>query len=398
MDLLGQELNNKKKMATSKKIVLVSLIVCIVLLVLILVLMFLMRSNQTKSLTLIINGEDIQISNNILISDDNGIAYISLEQLSELIGYEYLRGGYLEYIEDDTKCYLESTNQIIGFEANSSKIYKTSSNSKTDYQYYELKNNIIKNNEILYISLEDLNVGCNVVYSFSEQENRITIDTIDNKSKYYETQLSEKSMTMASDSFNNGKALSYGMIVVSNNNGKLGVINFDYQTIIGNKYTTMEFDEFSKNFIVSDENRYGVISKEGRVLVELKYENIEIINYSPLLYKVKQNNKYGMLDENGNAIINTEYDGLGSNNYRNNLDLIIQDIDNNKQDGIIVNKNGKYGIMNIKTGETILDCTLDRIYYKTSENNKITYYVQVQNSEITLEEYIKYANTTVVNL
>lgn len=398
MDLLGQELNNKKKMPTSKKIVLVSLIVCIVLLVLILVFMFLMSSNQTKPLTLIINGQNIQISNNILISDDNQITYISLKQLSKLIGYEYLRGGYLEYIEDDTKCYLESTNQIIGFEANSNKIYKTSSNSKTDYQYYELKNNIIKNNEILYISLEDLNVGCNVVYSFSKQENRITIDTIDNKSKYYETQLSEKSMTIASDSFNNEKALSYGMIVVSNNNGKLGVINFDYQTIIGNKYTTMEFDEFSKNFIVSDENRYGVISKEGRVLVELKYEDIEIINYSPLLYKVKQDNKYGMLNENGNVIINTEYDGLGSNNYRNNLDLIIQDIDNNKQDGIIVNKNGKYGIMNIKTGETILDCTLDRIYYKASENDKITYYVQVQNSEITLEEYIKYANTTIVNL
>lgn len=398
MDLLGQELNNKNKMPTSKKIVLVSLIVCIVLLVLILVLMFLMSNNQTKPLTLVINGQNIQISNNILISDDNQITYISLKQLSKLIGYEYLRGGYLEYIEDDTKCYLESTNQIIGFEANSNKIYKTSSNSKTDYQYYELKNNIIKNNEVLYISIEDLNVGCNVVYSFSKQENRITIEAIDNKSKYYETQLSEKSMAIASDSFNNGKALSYGMIVVSNNNGKLGVINFDYQTIIGNKYTTMEFDEFSKNFIVSDENRYGVISKEGRVLVELKYEDVEIINYSPLLYKVKQNNKYGMLDENGNVIINTEYDGLGSNNYRNNLDLIIQDIDNNKQDGIIVNKNGKYGIINIKTGETILDCTLDRIYYKTSENNKITYYVQVQNSEITLEEYIKYANTTVVNL
>lgn len=398
MDLLGQELNNKKKMPTSKKIVLVSLIVCIVLLVLILVFMFLMSSNQTKPLTLVIDGQNIQISNNILISDDNQITYISLKQLSKLIGYEYLRGGYLEYIEDDTKCYLESTNQIIGFEANSNKIYKTSSNSKTDYQYYELKNNIIKNDEVLYISIEDLNVGCNVVFSFSKQENRITIDTIDNKSKYYETQLSEKSMAITSDSFNNGKALSYGMIVVSNNNGKLGVINFDYQTIIGNKYTTMEFDEFSKNFIVSDENRYGVISKEGRVLVELKYEDIEIINYSPLLYKVKQNNKYGMLGENGNVIINTEYDGLGSNNYRNNLDLIIQDIDNNKQDGIIVNKNGKYGIMNIKTGETILDCILDRIYYETSENNKITYYVQVQNSEMTLEEYMKYANTTVVNL
>lgn len=396
MDLLGQDLNNKKQMPNSKKIVLISLILCIVLLILVLVALVLMQGNQTKPLSLIIDNNNVQINDNTIITNENGISYISLQQISESIGYEYVRGEYLQYGENDNKCYLENQNQIIGFETNSNEIYKTSSTSNTDYQYYELKNNIIKNNEILYIALEDLNVACNVLYSFSEQDNAITIKTIDNLSEYYKTQLTDNSMKYAIDeNFNNQKVLSYGMIIVSNNVGKVGVVDVSYKTIISNRYTTMEFDEFSQNFIVSDENKYGIVSKDGSVLVDLRYEDIEIINYSPLLYKVKQNNKYGMLDEEGRVIINSEYDGLGLANYTSTTDLLIKGIDGNEQNGIIVYKDGKYGIIDIETGEIILDCTVDRIYYN-EEND--AYYVQAQNSEVSLEEYIRYANTTVVNL
>ncbi len=393
MDLLQQEINKNKdkKISTSKKIVLVSLILCIVLLVLILLVMFLMSGEQTKNLSLTVNGSNIQITSNMFITDENGITYISLGQLSDLIGYNYLRGGYLEYIEDSTKCYLYNINQIIGFETNSDLIYKTSENSNLDYQYYKLKNKIISNNQVLYISLEDLSVGCNVIYSYSKDKNAIIIETTDNYIKNFNNSSIKLSID---DNFNNKKAISYGMLIVSNDNQKLGIVDLNFNTVIGAKYSSIEFDEYTQNFIISDDGKYGVISTE-KLLIEPKYQELSIINYSPLLYKVKLNNKYGILDENGDIVINNEYDQFGSNNnIENNFTLIIKDIGEKKQTGIIAIKNGKYGLINIETGNPIVDCKADTIYYNNEEN---TYYVQEDNKVFTLDEYINYLNTTVVN-
>ena len=392
MDLLGQELNKREKMPISKKIVLMSLILCIILLVIILIVMFLMSGQQTKALTLTIDGNNVQIANNLLITDENGITYISLEQISELIGYNYLRGGYLEYVENNQKCYLENTDQIIGFEANNNKIYKTYKNSNTDYQYYNLKNKIIINSETLYISLDDLNIGCNVIYSFISDENKIQIETINYKTELYKTMLSEKSLSIVNDNFNNTSIL-YNMIIVSDDNERVGVVDNNLKSIIGNKYSNIKFDEYTQNFIVSDENKYGVISKND-IIIDLRYQNIEIINYSPLLYKVKQNNKYGIINDKGNVIISVKYDEFGIKNNTNRNDLIIKNI-NNGNDGIIAKKDGKYGILDLKTGEEIIGFNMDKIYYVQEENN---YYVQAENKEYSLHDYMIYANTTVVNI
>ena len=115
------------------------------------------------------------------------------------------------------------------------------------------------------------------------------------------------------------------MFVVSNESGKLGVVDKDANIIIGHKYQTMQFDEYSQNFIVSNENNYGVISKNGEnTILELKYQDIRIINYSPLLYEVKLNNKMGVLDETGKAIANIVYDRIGTS--ESNSLLIIENI------------------------------------------------------------------------
>lgn len=395
MDLLGQE--TQKQQPKGKKIVLILLITSIILLMLVLVMIFALQGNKAKTLGLSIDGKDVQITEGMLISDENGVNYISLQQISTLIGYdEYLRGGYLEYIEDNTKCYLESENQIVGFEANSNKIYKTVQNSETDYEYYKLKNNIIQSNGILYIALEDLNVACNAIYTFSNDDYKIVINTSDDLLKKYNGTFTDKGLKI-SDEFNNKRAIAYNMFVVSNESGKLGVVNSNLDSIIGHKYTTMTFDEFSKNFIVSNEDKYGVISEKGEIIADLKYENIRIINYSPLLYEAKLNDKYGVLDETGKLIVNIEYDKLGFNEDSNLTEptLIIQNLDND-QDGIIVCKDGKYGIVNLKTGQTIINCDLEKIYSRTNSSGEKKYYVQLQNTEVDLDRYIEYINTTTV--
>lgn len=395
MDLLGNEPQKKQK-TNGQKIVLMLLITSIVLSIFILIMIFALQGNKTKTLGLTIDDKDVQITENMLISDENGVNYISLQQLSTSIGYNYLRGGYGEYAENETKCYLESQSQVIGFEADSNEIYKTTQNSETDYEYYSLNNKIIQSNGILYIALEDLTVGCNVVFTFSNEQYKIVINTPEHLSKGYVTSFTEKGLTIDTD-IQNKKAIVYNMVVVSNANGKLGVVDTKANTIIGQKYTTMNFDEFSQRFIVSNNNKYGIISKEGNIIAELKYENIRIINYYPLLYEVKLSNKVGVLDEKGNLIVNTAFDKLGFSENSNLTEptLIIDNLNNN-QDAMIVYNGGRYGLVSLTTGQMIVNCELEKIYSRTDNSGLKKYYVQLQNTEIELARYIQDINTTTV--
>lgn len=395
MDLLGQETQKKQK-TNGQKIVLMLLITSIILSIFVLVMIFALQGNKTKTLGLTIDNKPVQITEGMLISDENGVNYISLKQLSTSIGYNYLRGGYGEYAEDNTKCYLESEIQVIGFEANSNEIYKTTQNSETDYEYYKLNNKIIQSNGILYIALEDLSVGCNVIYSFSTEDNKILIFTTGHLSQNYVKTFAENGLTVNTDA-KNEKAIIYNMVVAANTTGKLGVLDTTLNTIIGHKYTTMEFDEFSQNFIVSNENKYGIISKEGNIIAELKYENIRIINYSPLLYEVKLNNKYGLLDKTGKLVVNIAYDKLGFSETTNSAEatLIVENLSSN-EDAIVVCNAGKYGLVSLTTGKVILNCDLEKIYSRTDDLGKKQYYVQIQNTEVSLARYIEYINTTTV--
>lgn len=398
MDLLGQD-TSKKEQPKGQKIVLMLLITSIVLLILIVVMIFALQGNKEKKLGLVIDNKNIEIGQDMLINDESGVNYISLKQLSKAIGYNYLRGGYGEYEENKNKCYLESLesgNQIIGFEADSNKIYKTTQNSETDYEYYNLKNKVIQYNDVLYIALDDLNVGCNVACSFSNETYKIIISTPEDLLKSYTTEFTQKGLTI-NDEIQNRKTIVYNMIVVANESGKLGVLDTKQNTIIGHKYTTMQFDEFSQNFIVSNENKYGIISKEGNIIAELKYDGIRVINYSPLLYEVKLNNKYGVLDETGKLIVNIEYDKLGfdENSNLSERTLIIKNLNSN-QNGIVVCKTAKYGIVNLTTGQMVINCDVDKIYSKTNSSGEKQYYIQLQNTEIDLSKYIEYINTTTV--
>lgn len=396
MDLLGQELNNnKKQMPASKKFVLISLIVCIVLLIIILAVMFMLSANKAGTLTLSVNGNNVQLTDSIFTADESGTTYISIEQLSKLTELDYIKGGYLEYGEDDKKCYLRNSEQIIGFEEGTNKVYKLALNTNLDYEYYDLKNKIIKLNDVLYIALDDLNVGCGVVCTFFKEDNRLVINTTEYETKEKQNSFGESAVKV-SDDFNNRRALPYNMIVVTNENGKMGVINSDLTPIINYGYDTIEFDEFSQNFIVSKENLYGIISDRGREITSLRYEEISIINYSPLLYKVKIDDKYGILDETGKIVINIEYDEIGFNERTNRTEpaLIIDNLKDN-QIGIVVCKEEKYGIANLKTGAMIVNCELDKIYTRGTDNSQNKkYYIELQEHEFELDEYIEYINTT----
>ena len=393
MDLLGQETVKPQK-SKGKKIVLILLAISIVLLIISLVLIYTLKSSVSKKLSLSVNDKESQISQTLLIQDETGKRYISMKEVAGLVAYDYFEGGYLESEENGNKAYIDTIEQIIEYEADSDQICKTEQDSSLGKEYYKLKNKIIKRNNSLYIALEDFNVGCNLVYMTSQKANTIMIYTNSYLISKYQKELSGKKVD---DSTNNQKALSYNMMIVSDENNKMGVMDLRKNLLIGYKYSEIIFNEYSQNFIVSNDDKYGIISKEGKTIVEPKYQYITIINYSPLLYSAKMSNKYGIIDKNGDIVINIEYDKIGYSEKTNLTQpaLIIENLKNNET-GLVVAKNNKYGIVSLSTGKIIIDCSLDKIYTKISSSNEKTYYVEIENTEIELNEYINYINTVIV--
>jgi len=403
MNLLDQEV--KKKEPKGKKIVLYLLIFSIIALIFLIIMMVALKGNKSKEATLSVNGIDMRIDNNLLIADQNGVNYISIQKISKAIGYNYLTGEYKQYNEDitNTKAYVENENQIVQFEAGSNKIYKVILNSNLDYEEYNLKNNIIKQNNLLYISLDDVGVGLNITYLI--KDNKILLNTTDNLTQDYQASLAQKtnnSYTTVSDSINNKKAISYDMLVVSNENQKWGVINRNnFSTIIGNKYSSLEFVESANVFIASDNNKYGVISKKPNQapIIDLNYEEVSVVSNSPLCYQVKLAGRYGIINKDGIPIINNDYDSTGyvSQNHIEQSVLTIEGVGKDNANALVVCKQGKYGLRSLDDGSLIADCKLDKIYakYKDGERN---YYVEVQGQEIDLDRYIEYINTTTVNV
>lgn len=172
-------------------------------------------------------------------------------------------------------------------------------------------------------------------------------------------------------------------MVVVEKEGKYGVINSDSETIIGTKYTNIVFDEYTKNFIIKNSNnKVGVINKKGEAQIEPLYDEIKIINYSPILYEVSKNNKVGILDEKAQIIINIEYNGFGyPGNTENNINPLLLVPNINQVNGIIAEKDGKYGILNLQTGEKLLDFVGDMIYMQI-ENGEEKYKIEVERKYI----------------
>jgi len=402
MSLLDQEV--KKEEPKGKKIVLFLLILSIFVMIMIIVMMMALSEKQSNSgLSVKIDSADIVPSEGLLTVDENGVQYISIQKIAKSIGYNYLTGEYKQYNEDttNTKCYLESTDRVIQFEGGSKIVYKISPASNLDYEQYELTNKILKQNNLLYVALDDVDVALDLICS--KKENVILIKTVETLNEEYKTTVPKQTNNLqitVSDDFNNKKTIPHDMIVVSNEAGKWGVVkSSDFSTIIGNKYSTIEYIEQGNVFIVSDDNKYGVINNEGKIIIDLNYESIKVINNNPLCYEIKSGQKLAIVNEKGMPITNNLYESIGCNSQNNDEGSVIaiKKFGENKINLLVVCKNQKYGFINLDKGTSIGDCVLDKVYLKT-ENGKKVYYVQVQEQEILLDKYLEYINTTTVNV
>lgn len=164
-------------------------------------------------------------------------------------------------------------------------------------------------------------------------------------------------------------------------NNKYGVINKNGDIVVDPIYDVVEIPNASKSVFICkgnyDQNsgEYNIqVFNDKKEPILYQYYTVEAIklnnvesngNYEKSVLKYKSDNKYGLIDFNGNKITDAIYDSIEGFNYREGI--------------LLVKKSDKYGIINIK-GASIIKPKYDEIlcdeYYTTdSKYDKSGYIV-----------------------
>ena len=171
----------------------------------------------------------------------------------------------------------------------------------------------------------------------------------------------EYMQAMSDDTFLICKKYGEGEYIVDNNFNQISDKKF-LEILTGYDHITTDY------FIASldDENKEGLIDKFDNTIIDFKYKDLSMIenphNKSDFyLYAKNDYDKCGIIDIEENVIVPFEYD----------YDPAIE-IDNDYSAPMA--KNGKWGVINIKTNEILVDFVYEDIY---------SYY----NRETTLAKY-----------
>lgn len=365
MEIIGT--NQEEKNRKTKKIMIgitIAIVALFIISIILFVTIYYLKDQQFK---FFVDGKKAASSTDLFVYEGDRV-YVSIKDIAPIVGYKYYNGGYKQYTEDNTKCYLENENEVATFEKDSNTIYKTPP-EELDYEYYNIENPVKYINNKLYISSEGISIACNLKFYYEPEKNQITIYTLPYYANYYTTNY--KACAVA-DNFKNQKALLYGLMVVqnvdnteqsSNKNIRYGIYDISKQNfveIVGTKYTDIEFIESTQEFIVkTTENKVGIITADGETKVQPQYDSLKQIDKDLNLYMATNNNKKGVIEKNGKILIYLEYDEIGVNTTQfqdNNIKNSYVLFDN----AIPVKQNGKWGMYDIK-GNLILPIDYDGI-------------------------------------
>lgn len=131
--------------------------------------------------------------------------------------------------------------------------------------------------------------------------------------------------------------------------GKYGIANDEGKVILENKYadiTNLGKDDKSGFIVKNEEGKFGVVSYSGTQELEAKYEGIE---------KLHKNDMFVVLEENKQKLINKEGKVILEDGYDKIVSLL-----QNKDNGVIFQKDNKYGVMNL-SGEATIPAEYDSL-------------------------------------
>lgn len=356
MNLFEEEMLKPKKKKGIKMSTLI-IIAIVILFILCFVILAAITYLRGTILTITLDGKDASDLKNILIIEENNEVYIPIRKMAEYLKYETYNGDYITLSEDATKCYIKNSEELVSFALDSNVITKV-----VEGQTQQIKVNepITQINEELCITSEGAQEAFNFEFSFNTGKNQITIDTLSYLytaySNYY---VSKGYVAIENETFENKRAIFDDFLIVKGTNGNYGVIRVNNgEVVLETKYESIKYLKQTSDFLVSNNNKYGIIAKDKSTKVSLSYDGIEkVTNKEEIFYIVKKSNLYGVLNSNGDTIIYPEHTRIGmdvsaySRNGVTNGHILYNEL-------IPVNSNNKWALFNTK-GEKITDFIYD---------------------------------------
>ena len=342
-----------------KKMIIIGGAATIGVLVIIIIVIVLISSMNDQKNNLYIDGKLTKLNSTLLHIDANNVPYLCIEKIAPKLAYEFYNGEYGTGSEDKSSCYVQNEYEIALLEFDSNLVYKTlrKDNSST-FDTYKMSYKVKRINDMLYISLPTMQKVFNVKYNYNQEKNNITINTLPALYQKYNSAVKNAGYHEMAKDFPNQKALVNDMIVVVSNNKQYGVIKTtdikdpNKSTIIGAKYPNITYCEGMGEFIVKQNNKYGVLNideqRKANVKIGFEYDELKLIDNGLGLYLVKNMDRYGVLESTGRILINLEYDAIGIENSK----LFVTD--NLKNPYVLYNncipvKQGeKWGLFNVK--------------------------------------------------
>ncbi len=402
---------NDEKPSGKKKMILIGIITCIVLIVILTVLILFYKQVDATTFKLFIDGTQVKCSDDFYIQDDAGNIYVKARELAGLIGWSYQNGEYGSFTEDTNSGYMQNEYEVASFVADSTKLKKYIEAAETDDEDNEDNKNssedsesentlditvysengtlesmdldlpVISLNDQLYIPLSCINDICNCSYDYEQY--RMYIYDLNYLIQVGLQNAANYGYTSISGTYENLRALAYGMLVAIDNSGRYGVVNLNTgDSLLGFKYSDMVFNQNVKEFMVkASDDTVGIVSYDGTVIISPKnYDNISVLSDELGLYLIEQDLQYGVMNREGNTIVYPEYDSIGlSDEAAYVFDYHAED---NKyvifDNTIVVESDGKYGFYNLE-GDNVLSVNFQNVGY-ISETDKLAYENSLKDS------------------
>ncbi len=315
MDLYYEE--DTKDTKKSKLPLIIGIIIgfLIILMIVIIAMIMYLKGSVMKITLDQVNANELENIFHFEETETGTKIYIPIIQMSGYLNYNGYTGDFKVKSEDKTKCSVENENEVAMFTLGSNKLIK-SNKSYTEYQYIDIDEKVIEIDGQLYTTPDGIEKAFNV--QFMQENNQIAIYTMDYLVQYYVTKLGIENY---SEEYTNQKAIFEGLLIVKSSNEQYGVIQVTTGTYaIESKYDNITYLPTSNDFLVKSNGKYGIVSTDAKVKIKIAYDDIKLIDTERRLYLIKQKNAYGVIDKNGDILISPEYQqiGINSNSFTQN--------------------------------------------------------------------------------
>jgi len=323
MNLYDEDiLNENKKNSTKGTKILLPIIIVLVILCLIIIFLIMFLKNSIINVT--IDGvSNNQLRDIIVFEEDNTKIYLPVKRLSAILGCQSYNGEYLNKSEDMTKCYIESKDEVVNIALNSNIITKKELNDKSFFDKIELDEPIKEINGELCASIDGIEKIFNVDFYYDIENKDIQLYTLNYLVDFYIKKLPNYGFEELKEGFANEKAILDNIIIAKNSNGSYGVIKVNGDTILETKYDDIEYLKNTNEFLVTSNEKKGIISYDRKIVLNIEYDNITEVDEN--LYVITQNDNMGLVSKTGETVIYPKYDyiGLEENEFAGQDDYIL---------------------------------------------------------------------------